>query len=196
MKSREGTVVDADDLISEVISLAREEVNSRYKDLGEEEIEDRSKKIGLGALKFFMLKTDPSKDMIYNPKESVSFEGETGPYVQYAYARINSIFEKGEINKIRSKVEYSLYDSAEKQLIKKLGDYPKIVADSMKNLKPSHIARYLIELSQMFNEYYHSHQILKEADDIKNARILLLDGVKTVLKNGLNLLGIDAVERM
>lgn len=196
MKSREGNVVDADDIIDEVISLAKEEVIKRYNDLGEEEVEERSRKIGIGALKFFMLKNDSSKDMTYDPKESVSFEGETGPYVQYAYARINSIFDKGGIDKISTKVDYSLYDKDEKQIIKKLGSYPDTILDAMRNFKPSLVARYSLDLSQMFNEYYHSHQILKESEDIKNARLLLLDSIRIVIKNGLELLGIDVVERM
>ncbi len=196
MKSREGTVVDADDLVFEVVSLAKEEVNQRYNDLSEKEIEERSRKIGIGAIKFFILKMDASKDMVYNPKESVSFDGETGPYVQYAYARINSIFEKGDVKKLHHKIDYSLYDDKEKQVIKKIKEYPNIVSSSMKQFKPSLVARYLLDLSQMFNEYYHSHQILKESEELKNARLHLLDAIRIVIKDGLNLLGIDAVERM
>lgn len=196
MKSREGTVVDADDLIVEVKNLASEEIEKRYPTLSDEEKEKRVETIGVGALKFFMLKNDTSRDMIYDPKESVSFDGETGPYIQYAYARINSIFEKANITIVPQIHNYSIYDSKEKCLLIKLNDFKKAIEDAKTHLKPSFVAKYLIELAQLTNEYYHSHHVLTESDEIKNARLLLLDSIRIVIKNGLLLLGIDVVQRM
>lgn len=196
MKSREGTVVDADDLISEVKQFAYDEIEKRYPSLSEKEKEERQEIIGVGALKFFMLKFDTQKDMIYNPKESVSFDGETGPYIQYTCARINSIFEKAELKKVNGVIHYTLFDDAEKRIIIKLNDYKKAIEDAKLHLKPSLIARYLIELSQMTNEYYHSHHVLDQEENLKNARLLLLDSIRIIIKDGLTLLGIEAPIRM
>ena len=195
MKSREGTVVDADNIISDMKTLAAKEIKKRHKELSEKEVEKRSYVIGLSALKFFMLKTDAQKDMTFNPKESISFEGETGPYVQYAYARIASIIRK-YAKKVESKVDFTLFGEDEKALIKFLFNYSEIIVESSK-YKPSVICRYLLDLAQYFNEYYHKTSILKADDkELIKARILLIYCVKEVIKSGLNLLDVEVLEEM
>lgn len=194
MKSREGKVVDADDLMDEMIDLAKKEIKKRHKDLSEKEIEKRSEQIGLGAIKFYILKHDPMKDMLYNPEESIKFEGETGPYVQYAHTRICSILDKGKLTK---KVDYSLLkEELEQKLITLLSQFPRKITEAANNYKPSIIANYLIELSQNFNSFYVKLPVLKAEKQLKEARLMLIAAVKQVLKTGLNLLGIEAPERM
>jgi arginyl-tRNA synthetase len=193
MKSREGNVVDADDFIKIMIGLAEKEIKKRNK-IPKKELEKRANKIGLGALKFYLLKTDPNKDMNYDPKESISFEGETGPYVQYTYARISSILRKD--NKVSDKIDFSLFGNAEKQLIKKLGNFPETISKSAESLKPSYICNYLTDLCSSFNEYYHKYPILKSDEGVKKARLLLISCIRIVIKKGLFLLGIDTLEKM
>ncbi len=194
MKSREGTVVDADDLIKEVENIAKEEIQKRYQELKESEINHRAHIITLAALKFFMLKHDHQKDMVYNPKESVSFEGETGPYLLYTYARIKSILQKSETR--YKDFDESLFDEKEKQLIIMLSKYPEILKDAQNQDKPSLLARYLLDLAQAFNEYYHDHPILKAEEEVMKARLNLVSCISEVIKNGLNLLGINTLEQM
>jgi arginyl-tRNA synthetase len=202
MKSREGKVVDADDLVRKMTELARFGIKERHKDLEEKEIDKRARMIGLGALKFYLLKIDFVKDMYYNPEESISFEGETGPYVQYTHARICSIMKKLKDVKIKiddsliKKIKYEVYDDKEQEIIKLLSEFPKIIKDAASHLKPSLITRYLLDLSQKVNEFYHASPILKAPDDLLRARIFLVHNSKQVIKNGLALLGIDAPEEM
>ncbi|MBW2995525.1 arginine--tRNA ligase, partial [Candidatus Woesearchaeota archaeon] len=195
-KSREGTVVDADDLIKEVTDLAREEIKKRYKDITAEELEKRTQQIGLGALKFMMLKQNPEKDMTYNPKESISFEGETGPYLQYTHARICSILRKNKA-KISNDIDFSIFkEKVELNLINELFLFKEVIEDAANQYKPSLIARYLLDLTQLLNEFYHSCPVLKAEQNLKNARLLLIDKTKDIIKEGLLLLGIEAPEKM
>ncbi len=195
MKSREGTVVDADDLISEIEELAEEQIKERYTDLSKKEIEKRSEAIGLGALRFFLLKVDAIKDMIFNPKEAVPFEGDTGPYVQYTYARACSILRKAKIKKL-----YPDYDLLERDieisLVKKLLAFPEITENACLNLKPHILAQYLLELSRNFNDFYQTCKCLQAEGDLKDTRLMLVKCFKIVAGNALKLLGITALEEM
>lgn len=192
MKSREGKIVDADNLFDDLHGLAESEVRKRHQ-LSAEELDKRSEQIGMAGLKFFVLKYDPKKDFVYNPSESLSFEGETGPYIQYTHARICSILRKhGE--KI-GQPDYSVL-VAEKQVIRILALFSTAVEDAGRHHKPSIVARYLLDLCQCFNEYYHSTPILRADPVLKYARIALADKVREVISRGLYLLGIEAPEAM
>jgi len=199
MKSREGTVVDADDILDELSALAEKEVLKRYENISEKEVKRRGEFIALGAIKFFMLKTDAVKEMIFNPEESISFEGETGPYIQYTHARSCSILKKAkkEITLKNTELDYSLLKEKEEQaIIRLMYDFPLQAAKAAEQHKPHLIANYLISLSQAFNEFYHVHQVISEDKKLMQARLLLVDSVRQVLENGLNLLGIHAPEEM
>ncbi len=196
MKSREGRVVDADNLVEEMEAVARDEIKKRYGDLTENEIKKRSEQIGIGSIRFFILKYDPLKDFVFNPKESISFDGETGPYVQYAHARICSIIGKYG-KKLPASADFSLLNEKEERLlIRLLFRFPAAVEAAANNYKPLLIARYLLDLSQAFNNFYHQRQIIKADDETRNARLLLISAVRQVLRNGLELLAMEAPERM
>lgn len=194
MKSREGTVVDADTLILELTTLAQEEIQKRHPDLEPALLQNRSRQVGIAALKFHMLKVDAAKDMTYNPKESISFEGETGPYVQYTHARISSILRKH--GALDFSISLSPLQERELALASQLEKFPAIVVDTASHYKPSYICRYLLDLCQEFNSYYHDVPVLKAEENVKLARLYLLACVKIVLQNGLGLLGIEAPEEM
>lgn len=196
MKSREGTVVDADDIIKEVRSLAAAEVKKRYPELEKVEVDKRAREIGDAALRFFILKIDASKDMVYNPKEAISFEGETGPYVQYTYARIASILRKhGE--ELNSDIDFSLLSSeSEHELIRKVSLFQDAISDASSHYKPNILARYLLDLAQIFNEFYHKLSVLNAEPALRDARLALAMATKQVLHNGLALLCINTLEKM
>lgn len=195
MKSREGKVVDADEIIEEVETMAKDEVRSRYKELNAREIDKRAKAIGLAGLRFYLLKLDPKKDMMYNPIDSISFEGDTGPYVQYTYARIMSILKK--IKSKREKADYNmLKEEVEVELIKKLNRFNEAVLGAGREYKPNLICNYLLELCHGFNTFYSQCNVIKADDELRTARVQLLKSVAQVLKNGLGLLCIDVLEEM
>jgi len=200
MKSREGTVVDADDLLQEVESYAKEEILKREPDIKEEKLVPRARKIALSAIKFYLLKTDPIKDLTYDPKESISFDGETGPYIQYTYARIFSIIEKSGQNPESFSIEdmnlLKLNTALESKLIKKLFSFSEIIVSAGKQMKPSLIARYLLDLSKLFNEFYQVHPVLKAEEELRKMRLKLIACIMDVLKKGLNILGIDVLKKM
>jgi len=197
MKSREGIVIDADDLIEKAIKLAKAETKKRDKELSEKKIEKRATKIALAAVKFSILKHDPLKNFVFDLKKSLEFEGDTGPYVLYSYVRIKSILKKYG-HKLNSKIDFSLLDTKlDKEILNLLRDYKKVIQNSARDYKPSLITNYLIELSSTFNKYYNQNPILNAKNkETKKARLLLIHSVSLILKSGLNLLGIDTVEKM
>ncbi len=195
MKSREGTVVDADDLLDEVASLAEQEVQKRYTHLSEKERKQRAEFIALGAVKFFVLKVDPIRDMVFNPEESISFDGETGPYLQYTHARACSILRKAKIKPKTAK--YSLLKHPlEQRVLKILAQFPQRIQETAESYKLHLLCRYLLDLAQAFNELYHALPVISEDKELMKSRLALVDSVRQVLENGSNLLGIHAPEEM
>jgi len=193
MKSREGKVVDADDLIEELISMAKKELIKRNPSLNEKELNSRAEAIGLGAIKFFLLKTDSSKDIHFNPAESISFEGETSAFVQYAYARCKSILRKASSKK---KPVFGELTEEEKNLISLLSLFPEKVFSSFKLLAPHILCHYLLELTSGFNLFYQKCNVLNEEESLKNSRLALVESTSFVLENGLNLLGVKVLDEM
>ena len=199
MKSREGTVVDADDLMDEMIDTARTMSNEpgRLAGVPDEEKEDVLRMIGLGALKYFILKVDPRKNMLFNPQDSIDFNGNTGPFIQYTYARIQSVLRKSDAADMQ--VDISAYEPNEKEveLVQRLADYVGVVTEAGKSYSPAVIANYVYELAKAYNQFYHDCSILKEENAVTRAfRLLLSQTVAKVLKSGFGLLGIEMPSRM
>jgi arginyl-tRNA synthetase len=202
MKSREGTVVDADDLMDEMTETARSmsEELGKLEGLTEQEKDETFRIIGLGALKYFMLKVDPTKNMTFDPRESIDFNGNTGPFIQYTYTRICSVLRKAKENEIEFnytiKKELSL-SNKEKALLKQIHEFPVIIEDASNNYSPALIANYIYDLVKEYNQFYHDHSILKEENaEIKNFRLVVSELVGSVVKTGMELLGIEMPERM
>ena len=196
MKSREGTVVDADDLMELMVSDALKAADEAGKnaDLSEAEKLEIARIVGMGALKYFILKVDARKNMLFNPEESIDFNGNTGPFIQYTYARIRSILRKTTIAPIVPIVPIS---DKEIELIQKMSEYPAVVEQAGKDYSPSGIANYCYELTKIFNQFYHDFSILNEPDEQKRqVRLVLARNVAKVIKNGMSLLGIEVPERM
>ncbi len=198
MKSREGTVVDADDLMAEMVNTARQVAQEMGKTDGltEAEIDDIAETVGLGALKYFLLKVDPRKNMTFNPKESIDFNGNTGPFIQYTYARIRSVMRK---NADFTPVDYSGVQPDEKEaaLIQQLAAFPSVVAEAGRTYSPSTIANYAYDLVKGYNAFYHDHQILREPDPaVRSLRLALSEQTARVVRTAMSLLGIKVPERM
>ena len=202
MKSREGTVVDADDLMAEMIKDARQTSDElgKFKDMSEEERQEISRIVGLGALKYFILKVDARKNMLFNPEESIDFNGNTGPFIQYTYARIRSIMRKAAAEGIEIPATLSAdapINEKEIDLIQKMNDFATAVADAGNNYNPASIANYCYELTKEFNQFYHDYSILNaESEAEKTTRLVLAANIAKILKNGMALLGIEVPERM
>ncbi|MBQ3925349.1 MAG: arginine--tRNA ligase, partial [Bacteroidaceae bacterium] len=217
MKSREGTVVDADDLMAAMIDDAYEASKERVKqtDMPEEEAREVARKVGLGALKYFILKVDARKNMLFNPEESIDFNGNTGPFIQYTYARIASILRKAKsvdkgqltvdvsIRKVDrqgdsqlSTINYQL-STKETELIQKLSQFPVALRQAGTDYSPSGICNYCYELTKAFNQFYHDFTILGEQnEDLRQFRLSLAKAVAKVISLGMGLLGIEMPERM
>ena len=200
MKSREGTVVDADDLIEAMIADARatSEELGKAADMTEEEKQETARIVGMGALKYFILKVDARKNMLFNPEESIDFNGNTGPFIQYTYARIRSILRKAEAEGIEAKADVDTeLNEKEVALIQKMSEYGAAVAQAGKDYSPSGIANYCYELTKAFNQFYHDYSILgAETTELKQMRLALAANVAKTIKNGMALLGIEVPERM
>lgn len=203
MKSREGTVVDADDLLEQMYDEARKtsEESGKLADMSDDEKAQLYRMIGLGALKYFIIKVDPKKTMLFNPKESIDFNGNTGPFIQYTHARIKSILRKADDQGISHKaadVLSSIEPSAkETRLIKLLSTYPAKVAEAGAAYSPAVIANYAYDLAKEFNQYYHDTRILQEEDqDVRRFRLVLIQTVAEVLVKAMDILGIQLPERM
>lgn len=202
MKSREGTVVDADDLIDEMLRTAREtsEELGKLDGCSPEEVENIVRMVALGALKYFILKVDPRKNMTFNPKESIDFNGNTGPFIQYTHARIRSVLRKaqeqsisfGKLNNLNLPIS-----EKERYLVQLLTEFPLMVKEAGNEFNPALIANFLYELVKEYNQFYHDYSILKEENtDLRNFRLVLSSAVADVIKDGMALLGIEVPERM
>ena len=197
MKSREGTVVDADDLMDEMEDTAKQmaEELGKLEDFSEQEQIDIYRQIGMGALKYFILKVDPRKNMTFDPRESVDFNGNTGPFIQYTYARIRSVIRKGT-DIPRSTGEQDL-NHKEVSLIRLMHDFPEVVGEASRVLNPSLIANFLYELAKEFNQFYHDHSILSADTSAQvSQRLLLAEATGNIIESGMELLGIEVPERM
>lgn len=202
MKSREGTVVDADDLMEEMMETARETSQELGKldNCTPDEINDIARMVGLGALKYFILKVDPRKNMTFNPKESIDFNGNTGPFIQYTHARIKSVLRKAEEQGIEFKsMKNTGFEISEKEsyLIQLLTEFPTVVKQAGDEFSPAVIANYIYDLVKEYNQFYHDFSILREENEsLKTFRLILSETIAGIIKNGMGLLGIDVPERM
>ena len=200
MKSREGTVVDADDLIEKMYEEAKStsDESGKLAELPESEKDRLYHMIGLGALKYFILKVDPKKKMLFNPKESIDFNGNTGPFIQYTHARIMSILRKADEQGIEARLDKdAVLSPKEVRLVKLISSYPQKVAEAAEALSPALIANYCYELSKEFNQYYHDTVILREADrKLLEMRLVLISTLASVLRRAMNILGIELPDRM
>jgi arginyl-tRNA synthetase len=201
MKSREGTVVDADDLIDEMVQVARDMSAElgKLESLSKEDAENTFRMIALGALKYFILKVDPRKNMMFNPEESIDFNGNTGPFIQYTYARIKSVLRKARENNLLVNKNFDSISLSpkEKDLLVRITLFPAAVKDAGDNYSPAIIANYCYELVKEYNQFYHEHSILSEPDENqRNFRLILSETVAAIVKRGMNLLGIEMPERM
>jgi len=192
MSTRKGNVVLLEDFMEEAVKKANEEIKKRYNKIDEK----TAKKIAYGAIKYSILKVSPEKNVIFSWQQALNFEGDSCPYIQYACARISGILRK--YNKpVPSKIDFSLLNKQEEiEIIKDLDNFVNVIQNATENLRPHLISTYTYELAKKFNEYYHNYNILKEKEDIKKSRLLLISCVRQVLQNGLGLLGIDIIERM
>lgn len=202
MKSREGTVVDADDLMAEMVQVARKtsEELGKLDGYTEEEALETYKTIALGALKYFILKVDPKKNMMFNPEESIDFNGNTGPFIQYTYARIRSVIRKAEDKGMTPAINFDkamAISEKENELIKTISLYPATVQEAADSYSPAVIANYVYNLVKEYNQFYHDHSILNEEDEnVRRFRLVLSTTVAKIIKSGMSLMGISVPERM
>jgi len=200
MKSREGTVVDADDLIEKMYEEAKatSEESGKLAEMSDEEKSKLYSMIGLGALKYFILKVDPRKKMLFNPKESIDFNGNTGPFIQYTHARIQSILRKADAQGVQPSVAAGVeLNAKEIRLVQLLDSYPQKVGEAAAAFSPAVIANYCYDLAKEFNQYYHDTTILKEPEQsVLAMRLALISTIASVLRKGMKILGIELPDRM
>lgn len=199
MKSREGTVVDADDLIAEIETTAKEQTEQLGKvaDFSEVEKQELYHTIGMGALKYFLLKVDPKKRLLFDPNESVDFQGHTGPFIQYTHARIKSVLSRADVDFSNGATTVTELSPVERDLIVILSQYPAVVNDAAANFSPAIVANYVYELAKAYNKFYHEKSILQAEDsELKKFRLQLSAASAKIISRGMNLLGIDVPERM
>lgn len=198
MKSREGKVVDADNLIFELESFALKEILKRDSNFSEKTLKEVSENISISALKYYLLRSAPTKDIYFNPKKSLSFIGETGPYIQYSYVRICSILKKSKGTNLKgfNHSSLSLGNKEESDLIMSLAEFPLIIKKAGLSYNPSILAHYLYKLADKSNSYYEKFPILKEDKNVRESRLILIECIKIVLENGLGLLGIPVIKKM
>jgi arginyl-tRNA synthetase len=198
MKSREGTVVDADDLMSEMDATAKEQTDAMGKvdSFSDEYKQQLYHTIGMGALKYFLLKVDPKKRLLFDPNESVDFQGHTGPFIQYTHARIRSVLSRAEYQ-VSSTIETTALDAVERDLIVLLTQFPTVIKDAANSYSPAIIANYVYELAKTYNKFYHEKSILQAENEVlKQFRLELSASSAKVINKGMALLGIDVPERM
>lgn len=199
MKSREGTVVDADDLMEDMVARAKEIAleAGRAKDFSDTELNEVAEKVGLGALKYFILKVDPRKNMLFNPKESIDFNGNTASFIQYTYARIQSLLERADVGDMDTDWQHAPLNESEKKLILSLAAYPQVVSDASDAYNPAVIANWVYDVVKQYNSFYHDYSVLREENaPIRAARLMLSRTVADVVERAMYLLGIDMPKRM
>ncbi|TSC96082.1 MAG: arginyl-tRNA synthetase [Parcubacteria group bacterium Athens1014_10] len=198
MKSREGKTVEADELIKEVEELVKKEILKREEKISKTELEKRASKIALASLKFFLLKFTPKQEINFDPRKEVSFEGATGPYLQYAYARIKSILRKAKSVQLKTKLNFNSFETEEEnELVKLLYAFPRVLMFAAIDKNPANICTYLLELASLFNKFYQKIPVLKaKTKELIKMRLILIETVSMVIKNGLNILGIETLEKM
>jgi arginyl-tRNA synthetase len=199
MKSREGTVVDADDLMAEVVAAATEMTKERghLDGMSDQEKDNLYRQIGMGGLKYYLLKVDPKKRMMYNPEESIELNGNTGPFIQYAYARIQSLITKSDGEALSFDASKIVLNPEEKEIIKQLDQLPAVIDEAARELSPALIANYTFELVKTYNSFYQSVYILNEpALDAKKMRLTLSKNVAKVIQLSMRLLGVEVPSRM
>lgn len=199
MKSREGTVVDADDLMAEMVETAqtRTEELGKTEGFSDEEKQALYRTIGMGALKYFLLKVDPKKRLLFDPNESVDFQGHTGPFIQYTHARIKSILRKADYVDTNTTADIKNITVFERDLVQALGNYPNVIAVAAKEFSPAHLANYAYELAKLYNKFYHEVSVLKADDAVEKAfRLKLSFATAKIIKHSMNLLGITVPEQM
>lgn len=194
LKSREGKIIDADNLIKDVKELARKEIISRFPKLSEKEVEKRAHEIGLASIKFYMLKTDSVKDTLFEPLKAVSFEGDTGPYLQYTYARAKSIERK--VKTAKKSKEKIVFSEEENSVLALVSRFPEVISASANGFSTHTLANYLLELAASFNSFYHKHRVISEQNEFFPERLELVKATAIVLKKGLNALNINVLEEM
>lgn len=199
MKSREGTVVDADDLVSEMIDTAREisEEKGKTEGFDDQQLVNLHQMVALGALKYYLLKVEPKKRMLFNPEESIDFQGNTGPFIQYTHARIKSIIRRAEVSELVVPEDFETVNKEEVELVLLLNEFPKTVHSAAKDYSPALVANYIYELAKTFNTYYSMHSVLNEEEtSVKIFRLMLINQIANTIKTGMDLLGVAVPEKM